>query len=584
MLALIETHTFSLKKSVPAKAKSIIREDLFLYAELVDPNVSDNEFEEIFKKLVTELENASQKDMSQLKKITIGKEFSSVTIGLLSRDSLSVKNIGGGEVLLEREGKIGKIASSGDIVSGGVLENDRVFVMGRTGIEHTSRERRYEIFSKTKTQKEELEEEIQFSSPSPHGFSLLVVKREESKQPRKIDRAKVKESLRMFWKRLKKVEEEELDPETIRKKKMFLTIAVILTGLLIASIFLNISQTQSTKRREKLAGVLDLVSHQYEEAVSLLELNPARSRTLLSDSKVALTPLLKEFPKDSKEYGEANEWLTKVSEQELLAYKIYTFTSVPLYFDISFIKAEGTGNKIASFETSKAILDTKNNTVYYFDSKTKKASVIAGGDTVKNAKGITIHGKFVYIVSDEGVSSVHIDTKKADIVIKRDEKWGDITALTAFGGNLYLLDRTNNSIWKYISQEVGYLPAQNYVNRGVSVNFSQAKELVIDGSVWVFSTGGDIVRLTQGNGNPFVPKDFPESMAGIEDISTSDTDTYVYFLDKQTSRIIVFDKDGLYHSQYQWDGLKSADDFIASEEEKKMFILSGNKIYAIDMK
>jgi hypothetical protein len=46
----------------------------------------------------------------------------------------------------------------------------------------------------------------------------------------------------------------------------------------------------------------------------------------------------------------------------------------------------------------------------------------------------------------------------------------------------------------------------------------------------------------------------------------------------------VIDKSGVYQSQYQWDELKNAQDLIASDDEKKIFVLVGGKIYAIEMK
>ena len=47
---------------------------------------------------------------------------------------------------------------------------------------------------------------------------------------------------------------------------------------------------------------------------------------------------------------------------------------------------------------------------------------------------------------------------------------------------------------------------------------------------------------------------------------------------------MVFDKDGLYQSQYQWDELKNAKDFMVTEKEGKIYVLVGHKIHAIEIK
>lgn len=591
MLVPAETVTFSLPGKSSSKARSSVGRDYFLHLETVGADISEKDILKEIHHLQSILDKVKSKNLMILRTLKFPDIFSSVILGFVEGSKLHVKSIGRGEVLLGRDGKTGVIATGNEIVSGEIKEHDRLLIIGQLGVEQISREKRYEILQLLQSgEKDGSELEIELSVDTPHGVSFVLKEQDESQvsaSPSQLPRprilgGKLKEQFFNFLARLTHIEE-DADPVIRKKKRMLLTIAIILTILLIASIFLNINQTSSTKQREKLSQALDLVSHQYDEAVSLIDLNPVRSRTLLSDSKLALTPLLSQFPKKSREYERINEWISKVSEKELVAYKIYKLTSVPLFFDIALIKADGAGSKIAGFESEKAILDSKNGVVYFFDSKTKKSAIIAGPDTVKNATTVAIHGKNAYIVNDDGVVAINSDSKIGSIVIKRDEKWGSISALFAFGGNLYLLDGTNNNIWKYISQEAGFLPRSNYVNTGVPVNFSQAAELTIDGSVWVLSRGGDIVRLTQGSLDPFTLKEFSESTSGFDDMSTSDTDTLVYFLDRTTSRILVFGKDGQYHSQYQWDELKNADDFIVTVEEKKIFVLIGSKIYAIDI-
>jgi len=55
-------------------------------------------------------------------------------------------------------------------------------------------------------------------------------------------------------------------------------------------------------------------------------------------------------------------------------------------------------------------------------------------------------------------------------------------------------------------------------------------------------------------------------------------------LDNGNSRIVVLDKNGSYKSQYQTSIIKNTKDFEVIEGGKKIFILSQNKIYQIDLK
>lgn len=592
MLALVETLIFSLVGKQSSKTKSIIGHDFFVLLEYDDQHVTDVNVEEFIQLIEKAFDTALKRDLNFLHALPLITGLLSITVGFVDGSILYLRNIGTGEVLLQRNGKTGVILSSGNVVSGHVAVNDSILVSNHSVLTSTSHDVRCNLLAKLKNdRREDVADTIEFLTGVSHGLFIVFGEKIESqphvpppKSPRMhLSKQILVEKLKNIWMAIQDKQERNIDPIVLRKKRMVLSIAVVLTILLIVSIFLNIDKASSVKRQQRLTQALTLVSHQYDEAVSLLDLNPVRSRTLLSDSKLALSPLLKEFPKKTKEYEQVNEWLAKISAKELAAYKIYKLTSIPLYFDIAFIKTDGVGSKIAGFEENKIILDEKNSVLYSFDSKTKKAEIIAGKDTLKNANAVTVHGNIAYVVNEDGVVAVNIDTKTATLVIKKEEKWGDIGASAAFGGNVYLLDRSQNSIWKYISQDVGFLPPDNYVNKGVPVNFSEAHDLAIDGSIWVVSTGGDILRLTRGSFDPFAMKEFSDTTSGIEDISTTDSDTFVYFLDKQMSRILVFDKDGVYQSQYQWDDLKNANDFIVSEIEKKIFVLIASKVYAIDL-
>jgi dihydrofolate reductase len=55
-------------------------------------------------------------------------------------------------------------------------------------------------------------------------------------------------------------------------------------------------------------------------------------------------------------------------------------------------------------------------------------------------------------------------------------------------------------------------------------------------------------------------------------------------LDNGNSRVVVFDKTGSYKAQYQADVIKSAKDFEVLEKDKKIYVLSGGKVYEITLK
>ena len=322
---------------------------------------------------------------------------------------------------------------------------------------------------------------------------------------------------------------------------------------------------------------------EYDEAQNLIELNPVRARELLATSKLTVSQLLSSTKKNSKEYKILTDWFEKISASEISAFKIYKLTAVPVFFDISLIKPEGKADSISSYQEKKVILDKKNKNIYFLDTSTKQSGLLAGENTVKNAQIAGVHGNSAYFLNDDGIYRIDIEKKTGEKIIEHDASWGEIVELNAFAGNLYLLDRKNNSIWKYVATENGFSERRSYINQGVPASLVNMEHLEIDGSIWLAGSN-NIVKYTAGNLDQFSFQGFGDTIFKIDSFSTSDSEKNIYILDKALKRIIVFDKDGLYDSQYQWEDLKNAKTIAATENEGKIYVLIGNKIYAIDLK
>ncbi len=537
-----------------------------------------------------------------LKQITKTEQSLNLIVGLLDKDNLYLGSFQKGIAYMVRGGKVGKILTAGSITSGTVMEGDVIILYAEDLNAIIDQSTKKTLFTNGNLEviKEELFSQV-LDKPGTHGKAVLLIsiggwKEEEGlvemppavapdeELPRQEEPEKITLWLRVMT-GLNVVKEKWQQaanrPET-KSKKNLLTVAIVLILLLTSSIFFNINHTRNSKKTAELNKVMELITQQYDEAVSLIDLNSARSRELLSAGKLSLSPFLNQFPKGSAERKKVQEWLDKITSQESAAYKIYKLTAVPVFFDLTLLKKEGSGVKIASYNQLTAILDSKNQTVYSLQTDSKKAEIIAGSDVVKDASTIAVHGTNIYLLNSDGVVVVDVKSKNSKIVIKKDDRWGSIRSITSFGGNLYLLDSQNHAIWKYIATDFGFSARSSYLNPDVRVNFASAGTLIIDGSVWV-ATETEILKFTRGIGEDFSFKGISDSIQNVAIFFTSDNDKYLYILDKPLSRIVVFDKDGVYQSQYQWDDLKNADGIIASESEKKIFVMIGSKIYAIDL-
>lgn len=551
---------------------------------------------ELMDILLTKVSSVEEKNLQVLEDMAnFAKQFEyikTLTLGFLVEDILYLSNLGIGQVSLVRSKRFGSILSSGEKSHGKVFPGDRIIFCSATIIDHIDNNKLEQLLnSQSLTQGIEDAYAVLVGDTNTVGAAALILelaKKKEEIAPRKPHRLfsdLMKNKLQIISEFIaQKRQNLWVDEEESKSKKTLLTVAIILIFLLIASIFLNINHSQTSNKQKLLEQTLDLVNHKYDEAVSLIDLNSVRARTLLSDSKLSLSQILKEFPKNSKEYKEIDGWLTKVMEKEVEAYKIYKITSVPIFFDINLVKTQGVGSKISLYKKTAVILDLQNKTVYKLLLDTKQAGIIAGSEVVKDAKSVAVHGKLAYILTSEGIVQVDLATKSSKLIIKTDKDWGEIGKIVSFGGNLYLLDKKNNAVWKYIAMENGFSERTSYLNPDVKIQLEKAQDFMIDGSVWILVNPSALVKFASGLMADFSIKGLADSLSDINTFFTSDETKRLYVLDKNLKRILVFDKDGNYQEQYQWDELVNANDFVVLEEEKKIYVLVANKIYAIDLK
>lgn len=504
-------------------------------------------------------------------------------IGLINGTSLYLGCFGKGQVVLVRGEDFGSIVSGGYISAGEITVNDRIIfhsdrlagILGSDSLEK---------FYKSKSL-EDFEEELSTilsSEKNSAGCAVLELQVTGLDSNVNQNHKKILVLPKLYLSKIGKFIILYLQKKT-KRQKIFLALSSLLLLFFITNIFLGLIRTKNSRSLKELNEIISIVNSQYEEAGNLIELNPVRARELLASAKLSVTQKLPAFRKNSNEHKMLQDWFKKISESEVTAFKIYKFASVPVFFDVSLIKAGAKGNFMSSFNEKKAILDQSSKTVYFLDTSTKQSSVLIGSDTVKNGRLVTIHGNEVFVLNEEGIFRIDLEKKNSEKIIESDENWGEIAVLNAFGGNLYLLDKKNNTVWKYISTETGYTDRKNYINPGVPADFSNSNLMVIDGSVWV-NSGNSLIKFVSGNRAQFSFQGFTDSISQIDSLSTSDSGKNIYLLDKALKRIIVFDKDGLYHSQYQWEDLKNADSIIASEEEGKIYVLINSKIYAIEIK
>ncbi len=152
-------------------------------------------------------------------------------------------------------------------------------------------------------------------------------------------------------------------------------------------------------------------------------------------------------------------------------------------------------------------------------------------------------------------------------------------AMKVFGNRLYALDPGANQIQQFSFTVGGFSKPSNWFSQ--PVDLSQGVDLAIDGSVYVLTGDGRILKFLRGQSQDFTLGEMTTPLSSPTAIATSDNTSNLYILDPQNKRLVVLDKDGVLKNQYISDTFTDLRGMAIDEANSKAYLLNGTKILGI---
>ncbi|MBI3386001.1 hypothetical protein HY031_02865 [Candidatus Gottesmanbacteria bacterium] len=375
-----------------------------------------------------------------------------------------------------------------------------------------------------------------------------------------------------------------IKPYLHEKKRSIPFVAATLVGLFVVSVIFGIMRKSQTATNQHVTNTLSQAQHDFDEGVALSSLNPVKGRERLTEAKTLLEPLTKSLSPKSGQGRDVASLYQKVVDNLSVAMHIARGDPT-IFFDPGLLKKGGQASSIGLFEDTLGILDSTNNSVYTVTVSAKSGVIVGGGNAISGGTRVAVYGNKLYVLTPEGIALVHAATQQTTpAFVGASAQWGNIGALVGYTGNLYLLDIQKSRVWKYMATDTGFSELREYLNPDTLPDFSHATGMAIDGSVWVGTSDGKILRFTQGAENTFSPQGVDPALGKYLMVYTSDDAKNVYVLDLDNKRVVVLDKDGIYLAQYIWQMNFQPTQMVVSETAKKIVFLASGKIYALDIK
>jgi len=357
------------------------------------------------------------------------------------------------------------------------------------------------------------------------------------------------------------------------RRKVLASVGGILLVALIVSIFFGIREKRNRDLREEFEKNYLQATHELDEAESLYSLNPDRARDLFYQARQKVLGLSKEGFKEE----DVTELKKKIEEGERVI--LAEYDQEPSTFVNLGLLSQGFDGEDLVFSNGKIfVFDKEGKRIIRVEADSKRAEVVAGANLIDKAEAIAVYSDRIFTVTPEGVFEIFEGNKK---VIEAD--WSGEVLAYSYAGNFYILEKSASLIWRYTSHEDGFSARRSWLTEGAVVDLTDASQIVINGSIWVLKDDGKILKLTSGNLQTFNLENVSPEIDKARAVFASEETESFYILDSTNGRVVVVDKEGEYKAQYLSDQIKDAKSIVVSEKEKKLILLTGDKLLSIEL-
>ncbi len=363
------------------------------------------------------------------------------------------------------------------------------------------------------------------------------------------------------------------------KPKKIIPIIVAILLIICGGGYLGFKKYKAEKNKEiQISNLIKAATISINKTNNKAE-SKAQALSDLKNAQKLLTQIAVIDPKNSQ----AQELKSEINQKFPQILKIYQVNNFPLWLDLSLLKPNFEAQQMSLSHGNLLLLDPTHGDLISVDLATKSPQILAGKDKLGDASLASLNGSTAWVYSQQkGLLNIDLGNDQISNPIKLDKDWGGIVNMVGFANNIYLLDELKNQIWKYVPVADGYSDKIGYLN-GVTDQFLGSKKMQIDSSIWVLKANGGIDKFTEGGSDFFSYQGLDKDVNHPVSFFVSENGDNVYILDSGNSRLLIVDKKGVYQSQYRGDKFATFTDLAVDEDNKKIYLLKGSKIFRIDL-
>jgi len=366
-----------------------------------------------------------------------------------------------------------------------------------------------------------------------------------------------------------------------RRNKILLAVGLACLGLLVINLGWSIYQNQQSKKQIVYNDLVQQVEQKQNQIdASLLYGNNEGAKKLLNEIKTLLASL----PQNT---AAEQEQLAKLqAKNQVQTEKISRIIRVDSPIELAnFInlnsQAKPTNIILAKGKIYAA--DAEQKSIYSLEIANNLITAIA--DISQSIKGLNYPSldkdNNIYYKNSTNIIKLAIASESlVSLAVEYSGDWQQCIDIKMFNNRLYCLAPTNNQIIRFNKAMDKFTSPANWLNN--NIDLTSAISMDIDGRIYVLKNNGELMKFLKGAQEDFNLEPIEPALSQANKILVSPEKKFVYLLDTANQRLIVFDKTGKFINQYTSAKFNDLKDFIINEAAKKIYLLNGTSVFAID--
>jgi len=357
---------------------------------------------------------------------------------------------------------------------------------------------------------------------------------------------------------------------------------VALAVVFIVSSVLVIAKRRQLRRDHLIEEFLAESKVVVDQASDFIGLNNSRARELLEEQLRKLDSVLG-LATDNPDLLEEKRRLLDLYDR---AGNTSRISDLSPYYDFARQSPSSFPTLVKGLGSQLLVLDPGSRFLYQIDTTLESVAVEKGIlQSQDNLDNFTCGEARCWLLrgSEVGVVS-RVDLEYYPVPFEEDwvDQAVDLQYYQAGGDALYWLVPSQNQIYKTLYEDQAFYVSTWLEEEDISL--ADAVSLAIDGDIYLGFADGRVVKFHGGKQERFTLQSPPEALISLSDLYTQVGFTYLYILDAPSRRVLLFTKDGYYHSQYIFeDADLEPKSLWVDGRERSLYVLAGTRVFKIPL-